>query len=154
MDQFAAHLEWALKVPPEFYFRDDSGGLANAFEIITETPRRRLEYFCHAVENNSQISPETLEWLAAAGRQYLAGDPELALALGLEEPKKPGRPLNQKAQMAGLRMFALKHLGNEKYDAALLQVMEESKISERSIKRAYTLCTNYAAYCGWCQKEE
>ena len=154
VDQFESWLQWALQISPEFYFRDDCGGHQMMLEIVMEIPPRRLENFCFAVEQNKQISQETLEWLADAGRQYLAGESTLELALGLEEPKKPGRPPEKKANMAGLRMFALKHLGNEKYDVALLQVMEESKLSERSVKRAYALCRDYAAYCGWCQKAE
>jgi len=153
-DLFESWLQWALQVDAEFYFRDDSGGLGEQFSIIMETPPRRLENFCVAVEQDGQVSAETLEWLAAAGRQYLAGESTLELALGLEEPKKPGRAPDKKVSMAGLRMFALKHLGNEKYDVALLQVMEESKLSERSVKRAYALCRDYAVYCGWCQKAE
>ena len=153
LDQFAAHLEWALKVSPEFYFRDDAGGREEMLEIINETPRRRLERFCLDVKQKRQISQETLEWLAVAGRQYLAGE-SLKLALGLEEPKKPGRPREKKANMAGLRMFALKHIQNEKYDVALLQVMNESNLKERTVKRAYTACCKYAEYVDWCQKEE
>ena len=154
VEQFGAWLEWALKVPPEFYFRDNAGGQEEILEIINETPRRRLESFCVSVKQNDQISPETLEWLAAAGRQYLADESTLELALGLEEPKKRGRPPEKKASMAGLRMFALKHLGNEKYDVALMRVMGESNVSERSVKRAYAVCCKYAEYVGWCQKAE
>ena len=155
VDQFESWLQWALQTDPEFYFRDDCGGHQMWLELLMDAPPRRLEKFCFMVEQNEQISQETLEWLADAGRQYLADEStNLALALGLKEPKKRGRPPEKKARMAGLRMFALKHLGNEKYDAALLQVMEESKISERSVKRAYAVCCNYAVYCGWCQKAE
>ena len=154
VDNFGAWLEWALKVQPEFYFRDNAGGQEEMLEIINETPRRRMEKFCHDAEKDRQISPETLEWLAAAGRQYLADESTLELALGLKEPKKRGRRPEKKAKMAGLRMFALMHLENEKYDVALLQVLNESKQKERTIVRAYSACCQYAEYVGWCQKAE
>ncbi len=152
VDYFQGWLEHALKIPPEFYFRDDSGGLQEIFDIINQVPRRRLETFCGTVEQNGQISPETLEWLADAGRKYLADETTLEIALGLKAPKR-GRPTG-KAGAAGLRMFALMHLGNEKYNVALLIVVEESGVSERGIKDAYAKWKGYAEFCGWCKNSK
>ena len=150
--RFEESMKYVSSISPEECFRDDFA--EPLYKMHMETPRWRLEKFCLDVEQNRQISPETLEWLADAGRQYLAGESTLALALGLEELKKRGRPIEKKAGMAGLRMFALKHFGNEKYDVALFQVMKESGLSERTVKRAYAVFANYAAYRGWCQKED
>ena len=152
VDRFDVMLEWALKVSPEFYFRDDRYGLDSMHDIINQVPHRRLETFCHAVEQKGQISPETLEWLADAGRKYLADETTLEIALGLKAPKR-GRPTG-KAGAAGLRMFALMHLGNEKYNVALLIVVEESGVSERGIKDAYAKWKGYAEYCGWCKNSK
>ena len=156
MDQFEHFLRRALKIPPKELFAADFLDHANGlfYDTYFESPLWQLEKFCLDVKNKRPISEETLEWLADAGRKYLEGKSTLALALGVEKPKRRGRPGEFKVILAGLRMFALVHCENEKYEVALLQVMEQSKISERNIKRAYAGWRDQGKGLMWGQKDE
>ena len=154
MDQFEHFLRRALKIPPKELFQTGFFEGPNSLFYTLPTPRLRLEIFCSDVKNNRPISKETLEWLADAGAEYLEGKSTFTFALGVEKSKKRGRPAKSKALMAGLRMYALVHCENEKYEVALLQVMEESEMPERSVKRGYAEIRECSKQSGWCQKDE
>ncbi len=155
-DQLEHFLKRALKYSPKDFFIADFLMRPNDlfYDTYQESKRCRLAMFCSDVKNNRPISEETLEWLADAGKEYLEGKSALSFALGVDDPEKRGRGKNWKAFMAGLRMFALVHCENEKYEVALLQVMEQSKVPERSIKRAYAEWREHSKHPRWCQKDE